>query len=68
MIAKNKLKEIVEKKGISIYEIANNTGMYYSSVYNAINREYLDDTKLGSLILISKVLDVPVREMYEIEK
>lgn len=64
MIAKNNLKKIIEIKNINLSELSRQTGMAYSTIYNIVNKDYLDDIRFGSLVKITDVLNIKINEIY----
>lgn len=64
MIAKNNLKKIMEIKNINLSELSRQTGMAYSTIYNIVNKDYLDDIRFGSLVKITDVLNIKINEIY----
>lgn len=65
MIAKNNLKNIIKTKNINLSELSRQTGMAYSTVYNIVNKDYLDDIKFGSLVKITDTLNIKINEIYK---
>lgn len=65
MIAKNNLKHVIDMKNINLSELSRQTGMAYSTVYNIVNKDYLDDIKFGSLVKITDALNIKISEIYK---
>lgn len=65
-LAKSKLKDIIKEKEISLLEISKETGLAYSTIHSMFNKDYLDDTRLGSLIKVGKIINIDIQDMFEI--
>lgn len=64
MIAKNNLKHVIDMKNINLSELSRQTGMAYSTIYNIVNKDYLDDIRFGSLVKITDALNIKISEIY----
>lgn len=64
IVMKNRIKEILEEKNISILKLGTSIGMNYSSVHNLVNRESLGDTKIKTLMAVSKAINVELEELW----
>lgn len=61
----NRLKAIIEGRGISIYQVAKDLNMRYATLHEMINREDLSMTRLGPLVALCDYLGVQVTDAYE---
>lgn len=63
----NNIKKLLEKKGMSIKELARKSDLTYSNTHKLVNREYLDNTYLDTLVKVAVALDVEIDELYTIK-
>ncbi len=64
-IYKNKIKDIMEEKNISINELSEICPVIYPTLHRAINRDELNTTALETLSLIADALGVQITDLYE---
>lgn len=62
---KNKIKEQLEKKEISVNQLSRDIKMNYRNAHALVNREYLDDTKMINVYLVSQVLKININDLFE---
>lgn len=63
---KNLINEVLSNEGMSINQLSQKLGLTYANTHALVNREDLTDTKLGTLVDVSKILDVEVGDLFEI--
>lgn len=66
-IYKNKMRDVIDAKGVSISYITNQVGRMYGNVHRMINSDTIDDKKFSSVVDVAMALDVPISDLYEIE-
>lgn len=66
--AKNKTKELLKAKGLSIKSLGEYAGWDYSLAHRIVNREDVASTTLETLIKIADFLKVEVTDLYEHDK
>ena len=62
----NKIKSLLEKKGVTAYRMAVNLGLPQSTVSEWLSGEY--KPKADKLLMIARYFNVPVEELIEEEK
>jgi len=61
----NNIKELLNKKGMSILALSEITHITYANTHALVNRKTLNTTSLDTLIKVSIALDVDVEELYK---
>lgn len=59
---KNKVKEIINKRGITVEELSSNTGIGRTTVYQIVNCKCI--TNVDYALRISKYLKMPIDELF----
>lgn len=68
MKVKNEIKGVLEATSISIRSLARMTGKTYKAMYTTCTAEYIDNTRIGTLVDIADALGVRLEDLYTIEK
>jgi len=64
MAERNKLKEILESRGISLYQAAKDTGVSYPTIFNLANSDHIPPkTWYGTLKTIADYLGVSIDDL-----
>lgn len=66
-IYKNKMKKVIDEKGVSISYLTNQVGRMYGNVHRMINSDIIDDKKFSSVGDVAIALDVPITDLYEVQ-
>lgn len=66
MILKNRAKQIMIEKQISINKISRDLNIRYATVYNLFNKEDLAMSRLWVVAAVAQYLNVPVNDFFEI--
>ncbi|MFL8888706.1 helix-turn-helix domain-containing protein [Helcococcus kunzii] len=61
----NKIKDILDKKDMSIYRLQQLTDLSYATVYNLVNSDNFDRVNFDTVYRIAKALNVEITELYE---
>lgn len=64
---KNKIKYVLDKKGISIKKLSKGINSPYAFTYTLVNRADLYTTQLGTMAKVAKFLGVRIEELYDID-
>ncbi len=64
-IVQNNIKELLETKSVSIYQMAKDLNLSYPSAHSLVNRKDLFETKFGNLLKIADYLDVSIEDLYK---
>lgn len=64
---RNKIKEILEDKNISILELSKKIDSAYRNLYELVNGDYLDSKTFGKIADIADYLDVEIEDLYEVD-
>lgn len=62
---KNKIDGALLKEGMSINALSGEMEMDYKTVHTLVNREFLDDTKLGTVEKVAGILEVDITDLYD---
>ena len=66
-VMKNKLKEILKDKKISMSKVAEDLDMRYATLRRVVSDEYLDTTQMGTLYLITSYLNISIDDSFEFD-
>lgn len=61
---KNKIKYLLEEKGLSIRQLGIHLNMDYAAAHKLVSRQDLKATQLGTLVEVAKYLNVEITELY----
>lgn len=64
MILKNNIKNLLDKKQVSIRQLSKVINMDYSNAYDLVHRESLDNTKVKTLVMIAKFLEIDLEDLW----
>lgn len=67
MIYKNKIKELLEAKNLSVQALSKQLKRYYSNTYDLVNDDYLDFKKFANIADVARVLDVKIDDLFEVQ-
>lgn len=65
MKLKNKIKDILDKKDMSIYRLQQLTDLSYATVYNLASSDNFDRVNFDTVYRIAKALNVDIKDLYE---
>lgn len=61
---KNKIKYLLEEKGLSIRQLGIHLNMDYAAAHKLVSRKDLKATQLGTLVEVAKYLNVDIKNLY----
>ena len=62
LILRNKIKDLIQSRGVSINKMATDLDIHYPTMHNLVNRETLNGTTLESVVRVADYLGVPVKK------
>lgn len=67
MIYKNKIKQLLEAKDISVHALSILLKRDYSNTHNLVNDEYLDFKRFANIADVARILNVKIDDLFEVQ-